>query len=154
MSLFLIDVFICAAATKVLPVRPQQWISRRLHAICSVSPIQLWSSLSVSKVYLHEANVDLSEAKANLQHPDLPQRDLFDDGIVFGLNELLDGHDVARVSVPALEHNTVGSLSDLPDLLVLLHLRGSLRWADGHPEGKNRWMGRSDGGNVGHLINT
>lgn len=137
MSLFLIDVFLSAQ-------RPQRCsLSERnngFHAVFTpfVLSIQVWSSSSVSKVYLHEANLDRSEAKANLEHPDLPQRDLLDDGIVFGLNELLDGHDLARVSVPALEHDAVGSLSDLPDLLVLLHLRGSLRWADGHPEGKKQ----------------
>lgn len=87
----------------------------------------LWSNLSVPNVSLHKTHLDLMEVKANLEHPDLPQRDLFDDGIVFGLNKLLDGDDLARVSVPALEHNTVGSLADLPDLLVLVHPRGSLR---------------------------
>lgn len=84
-------------------------------------------------MYLVKNKCGFNRTKANLEHPDLPQRNLFDDGIVFGLNELLDGHDLARVSVPALEHNTVGALADLPDLLVLLHLWGSLKWTDGHP---------------------
>lgn len=87
------------------------------------------------KTYLHKTNLYLNEVKTNLEHPDLPQGDLFDDGIVFGLHEFLDGDDLARVSVPALEHNTVGSLADLPDLLILLHLRGSFRWVDGQPGG-------------------
>lgn len=56
-----------------------------------------------------------------LQHPDLPQCDLFDDGIVLRLHKLLDGDDLPRVFVPALEDDTVGALSDLPNLLVLLH---------------------------------
>lgn len=105
--------------------------------------IMFFSKLLVSKVYLHEPILE----KVNLQHPDLPQGDLFDDGIVFGLHELLDGDDLARVSVPALEHNTVGALADLPNLLVLLHLQGSLRRTDRYAEGQNRSTGGSDGDN-------
>lgn len=78
--------------------------------------------------------MDLTEVEANLEHPDLPQRDLFDGGVVFGLNELLDGDDLARVSVPTLEHNTVGSLADLPDLLVLLHLKVGRRTSGGEKQ--------------------
>lgn len=106
--------------------------------------IRFFSKPSGSKVHLHQPKLDILE-KVNLQHPDLPQRDLFDDGVVFGLHELLDGDDLARVSVPALEHDTVGALADLPDLLVLLHL--SLRWTDRCAEGQNRAMGGSDGDN-------
>lgn len=57
----------------------------------------------------------------HLQHPDLPKCDLFDDGIVLGLYKLLDGDDLPRVFVPALEDDAVGALSDLSNLLVLLH---------------------------------
>lgn len=57
----------------------------------------------------------------DLEHPDLPQRDLLDDGVVLRLHKLLDGDDLPRVFVPALEDDAVGALSDLSDLLVLLH---------------------------------
>ena len=57
----------------------------------------------------------------HLEHPDLPQSDLLDDGIVFRLHKLLDGDDLSRVFVPALEHNAVRTLPDLRYLLVLLH---------------------------------
>lgn len=107
------------------------------HICCYLNVIMLFSKLSASKVYLHKPKLDILE-KVNLQHPDLPQRDLFDDGIVFGLHELFDGDDLARISVPALEHNTVGALANLPNLLVLLHLQASLRWTDRHVEGQNR----------------
>lgn len=62
----------------------------------------------------------------HLEHPDLPQCDLFDDGIVLRLHKLLDGDDLPRVFVSALEDDAVGALSDLSDLLVLLHPSGIL----------------------------
>lgn len=57
----------------------------------------------------------------HLEHPDLPQCDLFDDGIVLGLHKLLDGDDLPRVFVSALEDDAVRALSDLSNLFVLLH---------------------------------
>ena len=57
----------------------------------------------------------------DLEHPDLPQCDLLDDGVVLRLHKLLDGDDLPRVFVSALEDDAVGALSDLSDLLVLLH---------------------------------
>ena len=53
-----------------------------------------------------------------LEHPDLPQGDLLDQGIVLALNELLDGDEVARVPRPALVHHPVTALADLAQLLV------------------------------------
>ena len=53
-----------------------------------------------------------------LEHPDLPQGDLLDQGIVLALNELLDGDEVARVARPALVHHAVAALAYLTQLLV------------------------------------
>lgn len=62
-----------------------------------------------------------------LQHPDLPQCNLPNDGIVLRLHKLLDGDDLPRVSVPALEDHAVGALPDLPNLLVLLHIHTGMK---------------------------
>jgi len=58
---------------------------------------------------------------AHLQHADLPQRDLPDHRVLLGLQELLDGHDLPRLPVAALEDDAVGALPDLAQLLVPLH---------------------------------
>ena len=57
-----------------------------------------------------------------LEHPDLPQGDLLDQGIVLALNELLDGDEVARVPRPTLVHHAVAALAYLTQLLVPIQI--------------------------------
>ena len=56
-----------------------------------------------------------------LQHSYLSECDLLDERIVLALYELLDSHQVAGVSGPALVHHSVGSLPYLAQLLISLH---------------------------------
>ena len=53
-----------------------------------------------------------------LEHPDLPERDLLDQGIVLALHELLDGHEVPGVPGPALVHHPIAALAYLTQLLI------------------------------------
>lgn len=56
-----------------------------------------------------------------LKHSDLPQCNLFYNGIVLWLHKLLDGDDLPGVFVSALEDDAVGALPDFCNLLILLH---------------------------------
>ena len=56
-----------------------------------------------------------------LEHADLPQGDLLDERILFGLDELLDGDDLAGLAVAALVHDAVRALAHSAYLLVALH---------------------------------
>lgn len=62
---------------------------------------------------------------SHLEHADLPQGDLPDHRVLLGLQELLDGHNLPRVLVAALEDDAVGALPDLAQLLVALHGRAA-----------------------------
>ena len=53
-----------------------------------------------------------------LQHFNLPQSDLLDQGIVVGGGEAFDCHHVARLSVETLEDHAVGAFADLGQLLI------------------------------------
>ena len=66
----------------------------------------------------HFNQVDQVRVLEVLEHPDLPERDLLDQGVVLALHELLDGHEVARVSRPALVHHAIAALAYLAQLLI------------------------------------
>ena len=55
------------------------------------------------------------------QHSYFSESDLLDERIVLALDKLLDGHQVPRVSRPALVDHAIGSLPYLTELLVSLH---------------------------------
>ncbi len=57
-----------------------------------------------------------------LEHADFSQCDLLDNLVVLCLYELLDGHQLLCLLVPALHHHTVRALPDHPHVLILLHL--------------------------------
>lgn len=58
---------------------------------------------------------------AYLEHADFSEGDLFNERILFGFDELLDGHNLARLAVSALVDDAVGALAHATDLLVALH---------------------------------
>lgn len=56
-----------------------------------------------------------------LQHTYFSQRNLLNDRIILRFHKLLDGDDLAGVSVSALEHHTVGALTYFGQLFIFLH---------------------------------
>lgn len=56
-----------------------------------------------------------------LQHPDLPQSHFPHRQVLFGLDELLDGHQLAGLPVPALHHQPVRAFADDSDAFILFH---------------------------------
>ena len=66
----------------------------------------------------HLDQVDQVGVLEVLEHPDLPEGDLLDQGIVLALHELLDGHEMPGVSRPALVHHAVAALAYLTQLLI------------------------------------
>ena len=66
----------------------------------------------------HLDQVDQVGVLEVLEHPDLSERDLLDQGIVLALDKLLDGHKVSRVSRPTLVHHAIAALANLAQLLV------------------------------------
>lgn len=59
-----------------------------------------------------------------LEHADFSQGDFLYDRVIFRFQKSLDGHDLTRVPVSALEHHPVGAFSNLPNFFIFLHLRG------------------------------
>ena len=59
--------------------------------------------------------------RSHLEHLDLSHGDASYGWIVATLQELLDGHYLARLLVATLEHLAIGALAYLADLLVLVH---------------------------------
>lgn len=66
-------------------------------------------------------NYSKTHSYANLQRAYLPHGDAMYDGVVLGIGELLDGHDIARVSMTTLEDNPIGAFTDSRQLLITIH---------------------------------
>lgn len=60
-----------------------------------------------------------------LEHADFSKGDFLYDRVIFGFQKPLDGHDLTRVSVSALEHYPIGTFSNLSNFFVFLHYRGA-----------------------------
>lgn len=58
---------------------------------------------------------------SHLQHTYFSQRNLLNHWVVFRLHKLLDGDYLVSVSVSALEHNAVGTLTNFGQLFIFLH---------------------------------
>lgn len=56
-----------------------------------------------------------------LEHSDLPESDLLHSLVLVCLQKLLDGNKLSRVLVPALHHHAIGSLTNVPKVVILLH---------------------------------
>ena len=56
-----------------------------------------------------------------LEHSDLPHCYLLDEGVILGLDKLLDGHQGPSLFVATLEHNAIGALSNASKLIILIH---------------------------------
>lgn len=57
-----------------------------------------------------------------LQHADFPHGDLLDERILITLHELFDGHSLAGVSVATFEDNSIRTLTNLHQLIILVHI--------------------------------
>jgi hypothetical protein len=59
-----------------------------------------------------------------LEHADFSKGDFLYDRVIFGFQKPLDGHDLTRVPVSALEHYPIGAFSNLSNFFIFFHYRG------------------------------
>jgi hypothetical protein len=83
-----------------------------------VTRFSCFSLWKVPRSILHWATTP----STHFQHADLPQRHLSDGGVLLRLQELLDGHYLVGVFVPAFHHQTVRTFPHDGYLFVFVHV--------------------------------